>query len=271
MSDRVSNQPNDPVNDTVNDVDWWASRLIDQEIAFADVPADLRGAVHERVETFGVQRRALLRLGADHRVDSTVTDRAIAAASNPPEAIVVPLRRRLVPLLGVAAATMGVIVVGVSVLGSDDRPDVIAVEASESASKSNDASITADPTRASPNAATEMVPPVDGSALAMSVDTVASDEATPDPWLADAPREPMPSDVTEIADMIELADLAAEWRTSPPPLLDGPAACEDDQGRPAVAVNVRFSGIDAQAYYSPDAGVMLLAVADCLKLASIVP
>lgn len=81
----------------------------------------------------------------------------------------------------------------------------------------------------------------------------------------------MPTEITEIADMIELAELADEWRTSPPPLLDGPAACEDDQGRPAVAVNVRFAGIDAQAYYSPDAGVMLLAVADCLKLASIVP
>lgn len=271
MSDRVNNQPNDPMNDTVNDVDWWASRLIDQEIAFADVPADLRGAVQERVETFGVQRRALLRLGADHRVDATITDRAIATASNPPEAKVVPMRRRLVPLLGVAAASIGVVVVGVSVLGSDDRPDVIAVEAPESAAKSNDATITADPTDSDPSAVTEIAPPVDGSALAMSVDTSTPGGATPEPALADTPRRPMPTEITEIADMIELAELADEWRTSPPPLLDGPAACEDDQGRPAVAVNVRFAGIDAQAYYSPDAGVMLLAVADCLKLASIVP
>ena len=267
MNDRVNNQPNDPVND----VDWWASRLIDQEIAFADVPADLRGGVQDRVETFGVQRRALLRLGVDHRVDPTITDRAIAAASNPPEAIVVPLRRRLVPLLGVAAATIGVIVIGVSVLGSDDRPDVIAVEASESAAKSNDASITADTTRAASSAEAEIAPAVDESALAMSIDPTAPGGATPEPALADAPREPMPTEITEIADMIELAELADAWRVSPPPLLDGPAACEDDQGRPAVAVNVRFAGIDAQAYYSPDAGVMLLAVADCLKLASIVP
>lgn len=268
MNDRVNNQPNDPVNDTMNDVDWWASRLIDQEIAFADVPADLRGAVQDRVETFGVLRHALLRLGADHRVEPRITDRAIAAASNPTTALVVPLRRRLVPLLGVAAATIGVIVVGVSVLGNDGRPDVIAVEASESAAKSSDSAITTD---ATPSAAVEIAPPVDGSALAMSVDTAAPGGATPEPALAEAPREPMPTEITEIADMIELAELADAWRTSPPPLLDGPAACEDDQGRPAVAVNVRFAGIDAQAYYSPEAGVMLLAVADCLKLASIVP
>lgn len=271
MSDRVNNQPNDPVNDAVNDVDWWASRLIDQEIAFADVPADLRGVVQERVETFGVQRRALLRLGADHRVDTAITDRAIATASNPPTAVVVPLRRRLVPLLGVAAATIGVIVVGVSVLGSDDRPDVIAVDAPESVAKSSDSAIAADAIGAAPSTEAEISPPVDGSALAMSVDTAAPAGATPESALDDAPREPMPTDITEIADMIELAELAAEWRTSPPPLLDGTAACEDDQGRPAVAVNVRFAGIDAQAYYSPEAGVMLLAVADCLKLASIVP
>lgn len=271
MSDRVNHQPNDPENEAMTDVDWWASRLIDQEIAFADVPADLRGAVQERAETFGVQRRALLRLGADHRVDSAITDRAIAAASNPPEATVVPLRRRLVPLLGVAAATIGVVVVGVSVLGSDDRPDVVAVEAPESATKSIDAPLSGDATDSAPNAAAEIAPPVDGSALAMSVDPAASSGPTTEPALANAPRESMPTEVTEIADMIELAELAAQWRTFPPPLLDGPAACEDDQGRPAVAVNVRFAGIDAQAYYSPDAGVMLLAVADCLKLASIVP
>lgn len=267
MSDPVNHQPNEPVTD----VDWWASRLIDQEIAFADVPADLRGQVQERVETFAVQRRTLLRLGADHRVDSTATDRAIASALNPPEAVVVPLRRRLVPLLGVAAATIGVVVVGVSVLGTDDRPDVIAVEAPDRATKSNEASVTGDATDTTPNAVAEVAPPVDGSALAMSVDTAAPSVETPETVLPDAPRVPMPAEVTDIADMIELADLAAEWRTSPPPLLDGPAACEDDQGRPAVAVNVRFAGIDAQAYYSPDAGVMLLAVADCLKLASIVP
>jgi hypothetical protein len=81
----------------------------------------------------------------------------------------------------------------------------------------------------------------------------------------------MPSEVTEIADMIELADYLRQWQTTPPALLDGPSACEDDEGRPAIAVNVRFAGIDAQAYFSPEAGVMLRAVADCLKLASIVP
>lgn len=271
MSDPATQRPSDPENEPSTDVDWWASRLVDQEIAFADVPADLRGAVHERAETFGAQRRALLRLGADHSVDANVTERAIAAAYEPPAANVVPLRRRLVPLIGVAAASIAVVVVGISVLGSDDRSDVIAIDAPEIMTKSDDATITVDAVESAPTDVTEDAPAIDGSALAMSVDTAAPADATPTTPSVDAPLEPMPTEITEIADMIELAELAATWETSPPPRLDGPAACEDDQGRPAIAVNVRFAGIDAQAYYSPGAGVMLLAVADCLKLASIVP
>lgn len=259
-----------PGSDPASDVDWWASRLIDGEVAFADVPADLRGAVQDRVEVFNVQRRALLRLDVDHRVDSALTERAVSAAMHPPEATVVPWRRRLVPLLAVAAASIGVIAVGASVVGRDDSPDVIAVDAPTVMAESNAAPAFDDAPKAAPGSADDIVPPVDDNAVAMSVDTAAP-SLEPETTTDTTRREAMPDEITEIADMIELAALADRWRVSPPALLDGPAACVDDEGRPAVAVNVRFAGIDAQAYYSPESGVMLLAVADCLKLASIVP
>jgi hypothetical protein len=268
------NEPiNDRARDQVDDADWWASRLVDQEIAFADVPADLRGAVQVRAEEFDRQRRALLRLGVDHRVESDVSERAVAAAMNPPTAVVVPMRRRLVPFVGVAAAAIAVVVVGVSVLRSDDRPDVVTIDANASATKTVEDMTTADDDRSESGAVAEAAPPVDGSTLAMTIDTAAPEvsddtETTIDPA---SPRAPMPTEVTEIADMIELAEYLRQWQAAPPALLDGPPACEDDEGRPAIAVNVRFAGIDAQAYFSPEAGVMLRAVADCLKLASVMP
>lgn len=259
---------NDPVNEQMNDVDWWASRLVDGEIAFADVPADLRGAVQRRVEVFSAQRQALLRLGVDHRVDTTLTERAIAAATQAPEATVVPLRRRLAPLVAVAAAAIGVVVVGVSILRSDERPDVIALDTPVTETRSKESPEATTPPEVAASAATESAPSVDDSAVAMSIDTIAPETNASD---GIAPGAPMPTDVIEIADVIELAALADEWRASPPALLDGPGACEDDEGRPAVAVNLRFAGIDAQAYFSPGAGVMLRAVADCVTLASIDP
>jgi hypothetical protein len=266
------NEPiNDRASDQVDDADWWASRLVDQEIAFADVPADLRGAVQIRVEEFGRQRHALLRLGVEHRVDADVSERAVSAAMNPTAAVVVPMRRRLAPFVGVAAATIAVVVVGVSVLRTDDRPDVVTVDANAAAEAVEDMTIGND-ARSESGPAVEAAPPVDGSTLAMTIDTAApeasNDTAPIDPVSS---RAPMPSEVTVIADMIELAEYLRQWQTTPPALLDGPSACEDDAGRPAIAVNVRFAGIDAQAYFSPEAGVMLRAVADCLKLASIVP
>jgi hypothetical protein len=268
----VNQRSNDPVNESADvpadDGDWWASRLIDGEIAFADVPADLRGLVHDRAEVFNVQRRALLRLDGDHRVDSALTERAVATAMLRPESNDVPRRRRLAPLLAVAAVSVGVIAVGASVLRRDDSPDLIAVDAPAVPAESNAAPAIEESPKAAPGSV-DIEPTIDDGAAAMSVDTapLLAPEAAADTTR----REAMPDEITEVADMIELAALADRWRVSPPALLDGPAACEDDEGRPAVAVNVRFAGIDAQAYYSPEAGVMLLAVADCLKLASIVP
>jgi hypothetical protein len=262
---------NDRANDQVNDADWWASRLVDEEIAFADVPADLRGAVLARAEEFARQRRALLRIGVDHRVEPDVSERAVAAAMNPPAAVVVPMRRHLAPFVGVAAATIAVVVIGVSVLRSDGRPDVVTVDANATATKAVEEMTTADDAPSESEAIAEAAP-VDGSTLAMTIDTGAPETSNDTVPIAPAsPRAPMPTEVTEIADMIELADYLRQWQATPPALLDGPSACEDDEGRPAIAVNVRFAGIDAQAYFSPEAGVMLRAVADCLKLASIVP
>lgn len=252
---------NEPTAEPTNDIDWWASRLVDHEIAFADVPADLRPGVRERADEFAARRQALLRLGVDHRVDSSLTDRAIAAAVQPSDAVVVPLRRRLLPLMAVAAASIAVIAFGASVLQRDSEPDVVALDLLANDATAPEAAVQSDVV--TPSAAPDTSAPSSDAASTMSVDTAA--KATPE-----APA-PMPTDVVEIADMIELAEFTRDWWTAPPPPLDGPVACADDQGRRAVAVNVRFAGIDAQAYFSTDAGVMLLAVADCLKLASIVP
>lgn len=272
MNDPVNHRMNDSVNDQPNDVDWWASRLIDHEIAFADVPAELRGAVHERVEEFGTQRRTLLRLGTDHRVDVALTDRAVNSAMNAPDAVVVPLWRRLTPLVAVAAASIAVIVVGMSVLQGDDRPDLIAVDAPVVETGSDEIALTDGAATTGATPSTDAVPVVDESASAMSIDSTAPDTEASDQTTPDAVRRaPLPAEVTEIADVIELAEFVAEWSATPPALLEGPALCDDSEGRPAIAVNVRFAGIDARAYFSPEAGVVLRAVADCLNVASIVP
>lgn len=273
MNEPTNDQVNDAMNDAMNDTDWWASRLVDHEIAFADVPAELRSAVQSRVKEFDAQRRTLNRLGLEHRVDPELTARAVATAMRAPDAIVVPLRRRLAPFAAVAAASIAVVVIGVSVLRSDDRPDVVAIDATSAETFADPTPAVGDDADARSSAPAEVAPTIDGNTLAMTTDTAALEAGAPDTASADVatPRAPMPNEVTEIADMIELAAYLEQWRITPPALLEGAAACEDDEGRPAIALNVRFAGIEAQAYFSPEAGVMLLAVADCLKLASIVP
>lgn len=264
-----------PAPDPEFDIDWWASRLVDREIDFADVPADLRSAVQDRATAFITQRRTLLRLGQDHEVESSTTEAAIRVAHRSADASVVPLRRRLVPLVAVAAATIGVIGVGVAILQPDDSPDVVAFESVRVADSIELASETVIAPEMAAPAADDVI--VDDSAAVMAVDgddaksSDAIDTTDEDMAIDDRPTAPMPTDVVEIADKIELADVYRSWIDSTPPALEGDAACEDDFGRRALAINIRFAGIDAQAYFSREAGVILLAVADCLKLASIVP
>lgn len=249
-------------SDPLGDIDWWASRLVDGEIAFADVPVDLRGPVQQQADVFAVQRRTLMRAGVEHRIESVLTDRAVTAALKPPDAVVVPIRRRLLPVVAVAAASIAVVAFGANVLQRDVEPDVVAFDAppAETATMES-ATITAEPAGAPE--VTDTVAPVEADSSAQSIDS--------NPENSPAAKAVMPTDVIEIADMIELSETIRDWWTSPPPLLAGEPACTDDLGRPAVAVNVLFAGIEAQAYFSPEQGVMLLAVADCLKLASIVP
>lgn len=265
-----------PEPDPELDIDWWASRLVDREIDFADVPADLRSAVQDKATVFTSQRRTLLRLGHEHHVDASTIDTAMRVARRSPETSVVPLRRRLAPLLAVAAATLGVVGVGVAILQPDDSPDVVAFEnvrVAESVDLASDK--VGAPEVAAPPADSEVS--IDDSAAAMAFDgddpgsSDAADTIDEAMNVDDLSSAPMPTDVVEIADMIELADVFRSWIDSPPPTLEGKAACEDDLGRRALAINIRFAGIDAQAYFSREAGVMLLAVSDCLKLASIVP
>lgn len=280
----MSEPNNESAGESISDVDWWASRLVDQEIAFADVPVDLRGAVDERASVFAAQRRSMLRAGLDHRLDPSFTERAVSAArvaasklpASDTEASVVPLRRRLAPVLAVAAAAIGVIAVGSSVLQRDDRPDVIALDAvafdvdplsAESEKRSStDVDATAG-TAADDAAVSEMA--IDES---MVVESGPSDTAIP--MSADAPTvDPGNIDpgVIEIATIAEAARLLSDWSITPPPTRADTVGCSDSKGRPAVALNVRFAGVDAIAFFSPTTGVSFYATADCRELASLVP
>ena len=254
------NEPT-PELDPELDVDWWSSRLVDREIDFADVPPDLRRAVQERSTTFAIQRRTLLRSGVENTVDTSVTNDAIVAALRSPDATVTPLRRRLVPILAVAAASVGVIAMGAAILQPDETPDVVAFESEMVV------------------AGVEITPavveqPIDDEKNSPDVDSPESDSATAmavEEMTAEPPVTDVPSDVLEIADVTELSDWFRSWGDSPPAARAGTSSCNDDRGRLALDVDVRFAGIDAQVYFSPEAGVILLAVSDCSTLASIVP
>ena len=250
----------EPNRDATSDVDWWASRLVDGEIAFADVPADLRREVDGRVAVFATQRRTMLRSAADHHVDTRVVDAAVTAALDPHDAVVVPLRRRLVPFFAVAAASIVVIAFGASVLQRDDDTDVVALDASvEVVASSAVPAIGDEPVERTVASA----PGDEESAAAMSLDSTVD---SPDQGPAS-----MPASVVDIANTDELADFTREWWTAPPPTADGEPICRDDLGRRPVAVRLTFAGVETEVYFSPEQGVMLLSMADCSKLASILP
>ncbi len=250
-----------PEDDPVLDVDWWASRLVDREIEFADVPADLRGAVHDRSTSFATQRRALLRSGAEHVLDTPMTNAAVAAALRPSDATVTPIRRRLAPVLAVAAVSVGVIAIGVASLRPNDSPDVVAVGIFDAAVSMDANRNTNEGAMVESESAAAAIAPSDDAASALALD-----ETDAAPLVAETPSE-----VVEIADTTDLVDLFSAWIHSPPPTLTGTPSCGDDLGRRPLALTIRFDGIDAQAYFSPDAGVLLKATSDCSTLASIVP
>ncbi|MDA0371167.1 MAG: hypothetical protein O3C62_01050 [Actinomycetota bacterium] len=258
-----------PELDPELDVDWWASRLVDREIDFADVPADLRAPVQERSASFATQRRSLLRVGAEHTLESSVTDAAIVAARRPPEIASLPRRRRLTPLLAMAAASVGVIAIGANIFRSGDSPVAVTLESQMVITDLDGARSTTDEIIV--ESAPKSVPGVaeDDPASAMAVDDTQS-EPSESEELTDLPPEST-SVTVEISDLDALSDLSRSWSDSSPPLLSEAPACDDDRGRRAIDLDIRFAGIDAQAYFSPEAGVILRAVSDCEELASIVP
>ncbi|MEY3493938.1 MAG: hypothetical protein RL413_1356, partial [Actinomycetota bacterium] len=83
-------------------LDSLASRLLDRDIEFADVPADLRSAVQMRADEFARHRSMMLQLDD---VDGDSFDRAIAAAFEPRTA---PRLRSTI--LGVAAAAVTLVI-----------------------------------------------------------------------------------------------------------------------------------------------------------------
>ncbi len=260
MNDRTS-EP-----DPELDVDWWASRLVDREVDFADVPIDLRAAVQERSTSFAVQRRSLLRSGTDHTVDTSITNAAVSAALRSPDTATTRGRSRLVPLLAMAAASVGVIAVGATILQPDDSPEVIAVESADVIASVDVVREAKIPTTVDAEPVDDQIVPESESAAAMAVDDTTAASTTPD-----LPTHDEATNVVEIADLADLSEIVRSWIDVPPPFVDGTSPCVDDQGRRALAISVRFAGIDVLAYFSAEAGVTLLSVSDCSTIASIVP
>lgn len=250
-----------PEDDPELDVDWWASRLVDREIEFADVPADLRGSVQARSAAFMVQRRTLLRAGAEDVVDESVTNAAVAAALRSPTATVIPLRRRLAPILAVAAVSIGVIAIGTSILRPDDSTDETAIELADMTASVDIVREAETSTAVAAEPVVEAIAPENDSASAMAIDDASSDMAAAD----------VPIDAVDIADENELSELFRSWVDSPPPASTESPACDDDFGRPELSLTVTFAGIEARVYFSPEDGVSVVAISDCSILASIVP
>lgn len=252
------------------DVDWWASRLVDREIEFADVPADLRGSVQARSAAFMVQRRTLLRSGAENVVDESVTNAAIAAALRSPTATVIPLRRRLAPILAVAAVSIGVIAIGTSILRPDDSTDETAVEFADMAANVDVVREAEIPAAVTSESVVEGAAPESDTASAMGIDDAAP-TIPPADELSEMATANVSIDTVEIADENELSELFRSWIDSSPPTSTEAPSCDDDFGRPELSLTVTFAGIEARVYFSPEDGVSVRAISDCSILASIVP
>jgi hypothetical protein len=165
-----------------------------------------------------------------------------------------------------AAASMGVIAVGATILQPDDSPDVIAVESADVIASVDVVREAKIPTTVDAEPVDDQIVPESESAAAMAVDDATAASTTPD-----LPTPDEATNVVEIADLADLAEIVRSWIDVPPPFVDGSSPCEDDQGRRALAISVRFAGIDALAYFSREAGAMLLSPTDCSMIASIVP
>ena len=229
-------------DDAVDVVDWWASRVVDREVEFADVPADLRAQVQSRAADFAAVRTGLSVIGAPGVIDDIAIARAIKSAKTAPRSS----WRRIGGPLSMAAALIGVIAIGITAIGRDSR--------------SSDDLATADQ-------------PMMSSPLAKTIDTEApaseSQEVIEAAGAAESEVMSSTGESVVIADMVELGRLTNGWWTTPPTM--SPAAmCPLAEGMQRVDMSVTFAGIPAEIHLGPS-NLKVVALSDCMVLAGITP
>ena len=238
MNDTPDNRNSD---ESVDEVDWWASRVVDREVEFADVPANLRSRVQERATDFAAIRNGLSAFGVPGAVDEVGIARALRASSAPAKT---PWARLGGPL-GMAAALIAVIAIGITAIGRDSRSDDDLTAADRS-------------TMSTP--------------LAKTVDQTAPATEAPQIQAAGAAAsEAMSStgEVIEIADMVELGSLTNDWWTTPP-VTDSVSMCPLAEGMQRVVMDVTFAGIPAEIHLGAN-NLKVVALSDCMVLAGITP
>ena len=226
-------------------LDDLASRLLDRDIEFADVPADLRSAVQSRADEFGRVRSTLLHTDD---IDDDSFDRAFARAIDSSTSS----RRRTV-VLGVAAAAITVVVaLGVVVASRHDNRDG------------------RDDFAEAPNASVEAIPTPAAEAKSQTDLAAVSDTvlATPMESPSSAENVSGAENATMIADTVALESIANEWSATPPSFSDQPASCTLAEGWKLVLGSFSFADQPVEIHYS-DGGVDVFSLPDCAKIASI--
>lgn len=230
-------------------LDDLASRLLDRDIEFADVPADLRSAVQSRADEFGKLRSTLLHTDD---VDGDAFDRAFARAIETPAST----RLRTIVLGAAAAAITVVVALGVVATSRDDNRD-----GRDDFAEAPTASVAVE---ANPTPAAEAKSQTDLAAVPDSV--LATPMQTPSVAGAVGGAN---SDVTMIVDMVALGAIANEWWVVPPSLSDLSASCPLAEGSQLVAGSFTFAGQPAEIHYD-ETGIAVFSVPECTKMASVV-
>ncbi|MBU3689514.1 MAG: hypothetical protein B7C54_06310 [Acidimicrobiales bacterium mtb01] len=229
-------------------LDDLASRLLDRDIEFADVPADLRSAVQARADGFARHRSVLLRIDD---IDDGVVDHAIAAALHPPTA-----SRFRSSVLGAAAAAIALVIALGAIVASRGGGDDPISEVADAPNESVASGFAAVPQAEAKS---------QNDAAAAVAETVL---ATPMQTPLVAGTSVGGNGSTEIADMVALAAIASEWSTTPPSFSEQSPTCALDEGARLVAGEFTFAGLTAEIHVG-DRGLVVFSLADCTKMASI--
>lgn len=138
-------------------IDDWASRLIDGDIVIDEVEIDVREAVMARAEQFNMIRATMLRSrdGASASTVNADVERALSTSARP--------GRARVYITGLAVAAAVATIVGVAV-SSSGRTEVPAAEVQTKVASMDASSASAAPEMATEELATAMSSAMDGEA-----------------------------------------------------------------------------------------------------------